>query len=274
MNDIRLEPMLSAMDAVCVDFTDKATKRLRVPAPRGQGPGLVFAEPYSPFLTSPDATVLVLGEAQNLSANNREYVNRLVGLEKHGRFRRLHLGDGADRIGIEPWDNGMLQLACMAAHSSVGSAHLAVSNAVPWSFVTESQANDRPFTRDLIDFAGAFWAALFDVWRPQRIVAAGAVAQAVMVAARQPAEKVLPLVLPSPRWNGAAGMFWADDLVQRFGIAPEVVRRIDEFAAKEPGKPTSRKTQLVFYACHAASRARMQAAGVDVAVGADAADAP
>lgn len=273
MNDIRLEQMLSAMDAVCADFTDEATKRLGVPAPPGQGPGLVFAEPYSPFLTAPDATVLVLGEAQNLSATNREYVNRLVGLEKHDRFRRLYSGNSAGGLGIEPWDNGMLPVACMAARSWVAAAPLAVSNAIPWSFVTETGANDRPFTRDLIDLAGEFWSTIFQkVWCPERIVAAGKVARDVMKAASQPDEKLLPLVLPSPRWNGAAAMFWAEDLLRRFEIAPAVANRIEEFAAKGSGNPASKKRQLAFYACHAASRDRMRVAGVDVA--ADAEDVP
>ena len=93
-----------------------------------------------------------------------------------------------------------------------------------------------------------------------------------MVAARQPAKKVLPLVLPSPRWNGAAGMFWAEDLLRRFEIAPAVANRIGEFAAKGSGNPASKKRQLAFYACHAASRDRMRVAGVEV--GPDAEDAP
>jgi hypothetical protein len=143
---------------------------------------------------------------------------------------------------------------------------VAVSNAIPWSFITPTGGNSRPFNAAVKNLAAEFWDAIFEVWKPGTVVAAGAVARDVMRRTGLPSESVIPLVLPSPRWDGAAGMFDPDDMLARFKEIGQATRSlIDRFAdqqgvnkqgKREGWRVQGVRTRLAFYACHAVSRIR------------------
>ena len=101
--------------------------------------GAVFREPYVPYISDSWNGVLTLAEAQNLAGE--EYRTRLEQLGPDGRFERLQHGDGKGGLGIEPWDNGLLKVGLMAAHPELDVEEVAVSNAVPWSWVKDGRKN-------------------------------------------------------------------------------------------------------------------------------------
>ena len=222
-----------------------------------------FDEPYVPWMASNAPTVLVLAESQNLSTTpkNARYVKRIQGLGDGRPLRLLH-GDGEGGIGIEPWDNGTLKLAGRVILDEGSTDTLAVSNAVPWSWrVRSTGANARPFSSKVKKAAGAFWKDIFDQWPSLRhVVAAGSVARDVMKEAEWPKARTSLLVLPSPRWDGAAGMFAVDHLLHAFPKARAVMASdlaedaIALAGADEKARERVRR-RLTFYACHAASRA-------------------
>ena len=136
---------------------------------------------------------------------------------------RLLDGAGSGKIGVEPWDNGILGIAVQAALGGDPSS-VAVSNAIPWSWTagTAGEANTRPFNSKVIALSAEFWREIFQEWTPERIVTAGAVAKRVMEMVK-PSAQILSWALPSPRLDPAAGMFDPAERMRRFEI-PEAIR--------------------------------------------------
>ncbi len=234
--------------AVCHTFSERAPE------------GAVLPEPYIPYFPSEDPRVLVLAEAQNLSdtdtGGNESYRAWLARHEPEDRMHRLDLRGNPDEVDIEPWDNGMLKVGVKAALPHIDIGKVAVSNAIPWSWVTATGANARPFKAAVRNLAAELWRAIFEVWEPDHIIASGEVAQDVMKRAGWPQEKTTKLVLPSPRWDGAAGMFDPADLLVRYPEAKEVIESDlvrASIANVEEKKQEAVRRRLVFYACHAVS---------------------
>jgi hypothetical protein len=232
-----LEPLLSKLVAVCETFTQ------RMKDMGGTKP--VFEEPYAPHLPSISPRVLVLAESQNLT--DAAYVSRLSGDDpaaSRRRILRLLDGTGSGKIGVEPWDNGILKIAVQGALDEIDPSEVAVSNAIPWSW-TAGAANTRPFNSKVIALAADFWREIFREWMPEKIITAGAVARSVIKIAK-PSAKVMNWALPSPRLDPAAGMFDPQELMRRFEI-PEEIRTL---------VPDGARPQIAFYLCHAVSQAR------------------
>ncbi len=210
--------------------------------------GVVFGEPYVPYIPDDWNGVLVVAESQNLSKTNQAYVDGLRAASPQDRIRRLKpAADGS--LGIQPWDDGILPLAVEAALGQ--DAHrAAVSNAVPWSSITSSGSNANP-VGDLIGASIQLWRALLQSLRPSHIVTAGAVARRVIAAAcGDPDTKVSGWTLPSPRLlSPLSAMVSVEDLLSRY---PEVRTAM----AKHPTwNEPSRLKNRVLYACLAVGQA-------------------
>ncbi|MBU1430666.1 hypothetical protein KKF91_08940 [Myxococcota bacterium] len=242
-----IEPLLG----ICEDFT----RRMEVEGPQlltaavKKKTQLVFPEPYLPRLPAKPLGILVLAESQNLSMSSQAaYVRWLKEGDAPHRFLRLAKRKNEQKIGVQPWDDGILKYAVEAAFG-VKPEEVAVSNAIPWSWV-EGKANFNSFSSGVIRLAGEFWEAMLEHLNPELVVAAGAVARKVMKAADWPEAKTLHLTLPSPRLGTAAGMFEPKDMMDRYRV-PEVIKA--KILGCDDDGLCSRQA---FYVCHALSRAR------------------
>ncbi len=208
---------------------------------RVESDDVVIREAYLPYVPSDWNGLLVLAEAQNLSEQNADYVERLKALDAQGRMTRLRAGT---TIGVAPWDDGSLKLALESAFSA-DCSQTAVSNAVPWSCRRDDGSNANP-SSEMIGWAVAFWKDLLPLLRPGRIITAGKVAQTVITLADPSSEYCrTSLRLPSPQaMSRVSGMFRKEDLLSRY---PEVRRIVDQHP--EWGLSLNK----VFYACHAVS---------------------
>jgi hypothetical protein len=246
-----LEPLLSSLLGVCADFTARMERESEnlLSKREDKDVELVFREPYVPYLPGKSPRVLVLAESQNLSGKmHRRFVQKLKNESPDGKFLRLanRLGQEGDAIGVQPWDNGILKVAVQAARG-LDPATVAVSNAVPWSWV-RGEANARPFHSKVKRMAADFWTAVFEQWKPDCIICAGAVARDVMRKARPASAKVVEWALPSPRMRSTAKMFKSEDLMRRFGIAERVAPMLESL------KSPADHDLAAFYACHAVSK--------------------
>ncbi len=221
---------------------------------RQEDPKVVVPEPYVPFIPDKWNRVLVLAEAQNLSATYKEYRDRLLAMTPATRIRRLTAR--TDRqLGIMPWDNGLLKIAvevmlgCRAEETAVG-------NAVFWSLVDHQDRNVNP-TAAMVEHSAKLWGQLLAQLRPECVITAGAVARKVIAKLPKSVSpmQVLSVQLPSPRVLATlSGLFDGADLLRHY---PEVA----EVQARQPGwfKVKNKvSNSCLVYACHAASRARLQ----------------
>jgi len=215
-------------------------------------PKIVIPEPYVPFIPERWNRVLVLAEAQNLSATHKKYRDKLLAMTPETRIRRLTARTDR-KLGIKPWDDGLLKIAvevmlgCRAEETAVG-------NAVFWSLIDRKDRNVNP-TPAMIEHSARLWGQLLQQIRPERVITAGAIARSVMAKLPQsvPSMQVLGVQLPSPRvLSTLSGLFDGTDLLVHF---PEVAA----VQARQPCwfnvKNKVSNSRLV-YACHAASRAR------------------
>jgi len=228
-----MEPDTAAMLSVCRKFV----------LPRDAD--AIVPEPYIPFVPEGWNGLLVLAEAQNLATDD-EYKAWLLPQSTEQRFRRLPRNC---RVGVQPWDDGSLKLAVLAALSH-RPEKTAVSNAVPWSQRDAGGRNKNPDQR-LIERASQFWAEMLTLIVPKRVVAAGSIARKVVSAARAAnggtwAESWWRL--PSPQaMSRISGMFQERDLLSRF---PEVKAAAD---ANPSWLGARYKLNKLFFACHAVS---------------------
>ena len=212
-------------------------------------PPTVIGEPYIPYVPPQWNGVLVLAEAQNLSATSQGYVDDLRSMSETDRMRRLDI-DPDSGLGIQPWDDGHLPFALLAAYPEHETKTYAVSNAVPWSVRTAKSTNANP-TPELRARAVEFWKAVLPILKPDTIVTAGKVAREVLDSAWE--GPTLPLRLPSPiALNRVSGMFDADDLLRRF-------KEVRTAAKAAPKLLEGYRTNKIFYACHAVSLTKAQA---------------
>ena len=206
--------------------------------------GVVFDEPYLPYVPSQWNGILVLAEAQNLSMPDKnEYVKRLRKMSSEGRMKRLPDSEGK-YIGVNPWDDGHAKLALKAMIPNLELKRVAVSNAVPWSCVGDDGENKNP-NEEMRKKASAFWRELFDRWEPElkKIIALGKVTRKVMSDAGMK-DSVFALRLPSPMaLRRLQNLFDREDLLARF---PEARRAIETLGI------TATDTHVLF-ACHAVS---------------------
>lgn len=208
--------------------------------------GAVVPEPYVPYVPDPWNETVVLAEAQNLSAKtNSDYLEQLLSRTPEQRMKRL--GDIED-IGIQPWDDGSIKLALVAA-SRYRPEETAVSNAVPWSQVGATGNNVTP-SQEMIELAVAFWRDMLGVLAPATVITCGKVAGDVIDAASGPTRRFEfhRWRLPSPSaLSRVSGMFSEKDLLSRYPEVAQVRRQHPEWAAA----PYARNK--VFFACHAVS---------------------
>lgn len=207
--------------------------------------GSVFPEPYIPYLPATWNGLLVLAEAQNLSASNRGYVDELRARRAaHPEALLTRLG-GEEGVGVGPWDDGVLKLAVEAA-LGVDAAQTAVSNAVPWSRLETPSRNIGP-DKDVEAFAVEFWKELLPIIAPSEIVTAGKVAKLVIRRALPKSQRGRQVWwrLPSPNMlSRVSGMFDRSDLLSRYPEVAEVLVRQPDWGPR---------LNDVFYACHAVS---------------------
>jgi uracil-DNA glycosylase len=217
-------------------------------------PKVVVPEPYVPFIPDKWNRVLVLAEAQNLSATHKKYRDKLLAMTPPTRIHRLTARTD-HQLGIKPWDNGLLKMAvevmldCRAEETAVG-------NGVFWSLVDHKDRNVNP-TPEMVEHAARLWGLLLAQLRPECVITAGAVARKVIAKLPKSVSpmQVLSVQLPSPRGLATlSGLFDGADLLRHY---PEVA----EVQARQPGwfkvKNKVSNSRLV-YACHTASRARLQ----------------
>ncbi len=215
-------------------------------------PKIVLPEPYVPFIPERWNRVLVLAEAQNLSATHKKYRDKLLAMTPETRIRRLTAR--TDRqLGIMPWDNGLLKMAvevmldCRAEETAVG-------NGVFWSLVDRKDRNVNP-TAAMVEHSARLWGQLLAQLRPECVITAGAVARKVIAKLPKSVSpmQVLSVQLPSPRVLATlSGLFDGTDLKLHFPeVAAVQARQTSWFKVKNEVS----NSRLV-YACHAASRAR------------------
>lgn len=226
----------SEMVRICMDF------------PFPDGSKVVIARPYIPWMPEKWNGLLVLAESQNLSKTNADYVDWLNDLCSDEQVLRLHRVRQTQDLGIAPWDDGSLKLAVEAAFGEDAN-QTAVSNAVLWSQVTESNANKTP-SLQLIMASAKLWSKLLSVLRPKRVITAGNVAHKVIDGPTCRAAhtfKHYKLRLPArTAMSRVSGMFRDEDLRSRYPEVENVIKRHPEWVeAFERNK--------VFYACHAVS---------------------
>ena len=228
---------------MCV-FGDEAVNLCREFADRAPD-GVIFPEPYLPYVPAKWNGVLVLAEAQNLGNPEAGHVLWLEGLPPEERIKRLYIAHSLGQdLGVGPWDNGITKLALKAMTPNLCLNKVAVSNAVPWSCRGEGVANVNP-TAEMKDMAVDFWRELFAIWRPElkALILLGKVASDVMTRTGA-GDDALELRLPVPQnLYRSCGMFDQGDLLTRF---PEVRRAADELGVTP-------NLSEVFFACHAVS---------------------
>jgi len=212
------------------------------------GPQVVIREPYLPRVPVDWDGTLVLAEAQNLAPGSGPYVDRLRAQTPEGRAWRLQDGYEQGIVGVAPWDDSSLKLAVEAAFDADPSV-VAVSNAVPWSQVSETGTNANPEDA-LLQLSIRFWEDLLPLLCPQHIVTAGSIARKVIAGVSPEAwhGPLTALCLPSRRYlSQLVRLFGHDDLLARFPEVRAVVDRRPEYAALPYPK------NRVLFACHAVS---------------------
>jgi hypothetical protein len=208
----------------------------------------IIRDSYLPFISEKWCRVLILAEAQNHSAKNQEYVDWLKKLKREDRIKRLFLR--SDQLGIYPWDDGSLKLAALSIFPDEETDRFAVGNAVFWSMRKENGSNANP-NDEMIEKSIVLWKKLFEVWRPDLIIAAGNIAKTVVKTSWE--GNTLFLRLPAKTaMSRVSGMFDHEDLLERY---PEVA----ETLAKHPDliKDGYIKNKI-FFACHAVSIAKAE----------------
>ena len=217
-------------------------------------PKVVVPEPYVPFIPDKWNRVLVLAEAQNLSATHKKYRDKLLAMTPPTRIHRLTARTD-HQLGIKPWDNGLLKMAvevmldCRAEETAVG-------NGVFWSLVDHKDRNVNP-TPEMVEHSARLWGLLLAQLRPECVITAGAVAREVIAKLPKSVSpmQVLSVQLPSPRVLATlSGLFDGTDLMLHF---PEVAAVQGRQPSWFKVKNKVSNSRLV-YACHAASRARLQ----------------
>lgn len=224
-----MHQVLADLQAICLRHVLPVQERLVVP------------EPYVPFIPEEWNGILVLAEAQNLSDPEDPYVKGLVIGSLSDRIMRLF---AHDYVAVQPWLDGTLQLAMTALFGESEVGRFGVSNAVPWSLRAAPGRNANP-DGELIEAAKAIWAEMFDVLRPETVVACGAVARDVVGASYD--GRVVQLRSPSPTSTGRlVNLFDTDDLLLRY---PEVRDALQ-------AHPWIRESYLrnkIFFAAHTVS---------------------
>lgn len=231
--------MKNKLARTCLEFS--------VPVPAAA----VVEQPYIPWVPEHWNGLLVLAEAQNLSKTNSGYVDWLRSLEPEKLVCRLYERGVPANLGIEPWDDGSLKLA-VEASLGLRASETAVSNAVLWSQVSGTGANQTPSQR-IIDLSIGLWSKLLPILRPSCILCAGNVAHRVMTRVEQQLEHALAntrhfkLRLPSKTaMSRMSGMFREDDLKLRYPEVAAVIEQHSEWVR-------SYGLNKIFYACHAVS---------------------
>jgi hypothetical protein len=108
--------------------------------------------------------ILVLAESQNLH-DFEGHRDAICQKEEVDRFYRLPIS--TEKIGVGPWDNGVVQLALKAMIPNINLDEVAVSNVVPWSQISPKNENKNVNPSEvLVDKAASFWEALLEVWEP------------------------------------------------------------------------------------------------------------
>lgn len=236
----RSGPICDEMVSLCLRHT--------IPA---DGPEVVVQEPYLPHVPRGWDGMLVLAEAQNLAKDGGLYVRELLQQSPERRTWRLQDGHSETAIGVAPWDDSHLKLAVEAAFGAEPSA-VAVSNAVPWSQVSESGTNRNPEPA-LAQLAVRFWEQLLPLLRPRHIVTAGKTAREVIARVSHEAwdGRWTKLAPPFSMYlSRLSGLFDQDDLIARFPEVRAVLERRPEYLAL----PNLRNR--VLFACHAVSVTR------------------
>lgn len=137
---------------------------------------VVVPEPYLPYIPRDWNGYLILAEAQNLSQTYDGYVKWLQSSSPEARFKRLNNFDSS--IGVRPWDDGTLKFAIKACWPEINIERIGVSNAVLWS-QREGRTNKKP-SEQLQNFSANFWAEMFELLKPTKLVTVGAVASFVL----------------------------------------------------------------------------------------------
>ena len=161
-----------------------------------EGNGAVIPEPYIPYIPERWNRVIVLAEAQNLAKSNDDYVGILQKMSKRNRIERLYRAfETENRMRIQPWDDGSLQLAVEGA-LGIRPQETAVSNSVMWSQRKRNGTNMNPSSK-LRRLSTRLWEEMSKEISPRIVVTAGAVARDV-IRPVWPGVIQINLRLPSP----------------------------------------------------------------------------
>jgi uracil-DNA glycosylase len=217
------------------------------------GGGAVVDEPYIPFLPRKGRRpgwngVLVLGEAQNLSAVFAGFVRRLQASTPRERHLRLYWDSERH---VRPWDDGTLQLAVEAVFNR-SAEEFGVGNAVLWSTLAGPSKNEAP-RPTYIRLSMKVWREMLPLLSPQCVVTTGATAKKVIGSLRRDARGTwchLPLSSASPRYlNTVSGKVDEATLLR---MTPEVERVV----ARHPEWVTKFRQNKIFFACEAVQIAK------------------
>lgn len=156
----------------------------------------VTSIPHLPYIPPDWNGVLVLGEAQNLSnaagGQVAIYSNAVRKMVEEGDERGLALrltasagwpDDFGDRprVHVKPWHTGPVRLALACQEPAIDWQRCAVSNAVPWAWITAKGTDHNAMLKVPAVREGAlrFLRVLFEGHPPALVVACGGKAHAV-----------------------------------------------------------------------------------------------
>jgi hypothetical protein len=202
----------------------------------------VISEGYIPYIPDNWNKILVLAESQNLSRQNKKYVDWIQSLTPIERMNRLN--EYKNGIGIQPWDDGSLKLAIESALNEKAE-NTGVSNAILWSQQSNTGANINP-SNILLNLSALIWKEFLAILQPKLIITAGKKAEYVVKTSCWSGQHIKLRLPAKTALSRVSGMFKADDLLMRY---PEVNRIV----IKNPSWVNEYKQNKIFYACHAVS---------------------
>jgi hypothetical protein len=202
----------------------------------------VISEGYIPYIPDNWNKILVLAESQNLSRQNKKYVDWIQSLTPIERMNRLN--EYKNGIGIQPWDDGSLKLAIESALNEK-SENTGVSNASLWSQQRNTGANINP-SNILLNLSALIGKEFLAILQPKLIITAGKNAECVIKTSCWSGQHIKLRLPAKTALSRVSGMFKVEDLLMRY---PEVNRVV----IINPSWVNEYKQNKIFYACHAVS---------------------
>ncbi|MUL15542.1 hypothetical protein GNP57_18805 [Aliivibrio fischeri] len=206
--------------------------------------GVVVKMPYVPYIPSSWNGTLVLAEAQNLSKNNQNYVDKLNEASVEKQIHRL---SNPDSLGILPWDDNSLKIAVELGLEQ-NNKEVAVSNACFWSQRNEKGFNANP-SIELQNLSVKLWNLIFSIMNPKIIITVGKVTSNIIKATEFNGH-VYSLCHPSSNYlSRFSGLIDEKYILDRFPEIKELDNRYPTWMVRG-----NYRQNKLFFAMHSLSR--------------------